>query len=107
MSWVDIHKDDFGWIGRMTVQQDGVTQDISGFATMKYILIPPSGVANKKELDAAFFTDGADGILTHTFLTGEIDEDGDWKAAPRVFGTGVELTGDEFVFNVAPRLDEA
>ena len=107
MTWTGIHKDDYGWTARMIVRQNGDPLDISNYSTFTFILIPPSGVANKKELPAAFETDGTDGALVHTVLETVINEAGDWLAAPRVKKAATEITGDEFTFPVTPRLDGA
>ena len=105
MTWTEIHKDDYGWTARMILRQNGVVLDISNYSTKNFILVPPSGVANKKILAASFETDGTDGALVHTVLQGVIDEDGDWLAAPRIGKAATEITGDDFTFPVIPRLD--
>ena len=103
MAWEDIHVDDFGWVGKLTLKQDGTAVDISSYTTREFIFRAPDGVAVTKT--ALFDDDGTDGILKYTILTGEIDEAGDWKVAARIKKVGVELTSEEHSFNVAARLD--
>ena len=103
MSWQDIHVDDFGWIGKLTVQQDGSALDISSYSTLQFILTDPDGTAETKT--AAFDSDGTDGILKYTIADGDIDAEGNWNVQARILKAGVELTSSEHTFYVAARLD--
>lgn len=103
MSWQNIQVDDFGWVGKLTLKQDDVAVDISSYTTKQFILKPPGATAVTKT--AAFDTDGTDGILTYTILTGEINIAGNWQVHARISKTGEELTSEPLKFKVGPRLD--
>jgi len=103
MSWEDIHVDDYGWIGKLTLQQDGTALDISSYTTLQYILKDPSKVTSTKV--AAFDSDGTDGILKYTIAAADIDEVGNWYVQARVSKIGAVLTSDWHQFQVQDRLD--
>jgi hypothetical protein len=104
MSWIDIHINDYGWIGKLTLQQDGVALDISSYTTLNYIFKDPSGVAAAAKV-AAFDSDGTDGILKYTIVAADIDEVGKWYVQARISKVGAVLTSDWHQFDVADRLD--
>ena len=103
MSWEDIHVDDYGWIGKLTLQQDGTAIDISSYTTLQYILKDPNAVTSTKV--AAFDSDGTDGILKYTIADGDIDEVGNWYVQARITKVGAVLTSDWLKFQVQDRLD--
>ena len=103
MTWKDIHVDDYGWIGKLTLQQDGAAVDISSYTTKQFVLRDPDGTAATKTAD--FDSDGTDGVLKYTVATGDIDAAGNWKVAARIKKANVELTSEGHGFNVAARLD--
>jgi len=103
MSFDDIHAEDYGWISRLTVQQDGTAVDISGFSTKQMIFIDPSGTATTKS--ASFYSDGTDGIIEYTVEDGLVDAPGWWKVFGRVSGGTSEITTDYIDFQVLARED--
>ena len=103
MSWTDIHTDDFGWVGKLTIKEDGSAVDISSYTPKEFIFTDPAGTSATKT--AGFDSDGTDGILKYTVLTGEIDSAGDWYVSARIKKAGVELTADPYRFSVASRRD--
>lgn len=103
MSWTGIHKDDYGWVGKLTVQQDGTPLDISGYSTKQFVLLSPGGT--DATVTAAFDTDGTDGVLAYTFQSSDIDEVGNWKVAARLSSGSAVLTSSYVVFNVDERID--
>jgi hypothetical protein len=103
MSWEDIQVDDYGWVGKLTVQEDGSALDISSYTTKQFILTDPDGTATAKT--AIFDSDGSDGILKYTILDGDIDAAGKWYVQARVAKTGTELTSEAHAFYVAARFD--
>ena len=103
MSWENIHVDDFGWVGRLTLKQDGSARDISSYTTKEFIIRDPGGTEATKT--ASFDSDGTDGKLKYAVLTGEIDAVGSWYVQARIKKAGVELTSDRFGFAVKARLD--
>ena len=103
MSWENIQVDDFGWVGRLTLQQDGTAKDISSYTTRQFIFTDPDGTAATKT--ALFDSDGTDGKLKYTTLDGDIDSVGNWQVTARIINTGSELTSDPHEFRVKARLD--
>ena len=103
MAWENIHVDDFGWVGNLTIKQDGVAVDVSSYTTLQFVFESPSGVDSTET--AAFDSDGTDGVITYTVQDGDIDEVGIWKVSARVAKTGAELTSDPLLFEVLPRTD--
>lgn len=102
-TWTDIHVDDYGWVGKLTLQQDGTAIDISSYTTRQFIFKAPSGTATTKT--ATFDTDGTDGVLKYTVEDGLIDEVGNWRVQARIAKSGVELTSADLRFVVYSRLD--
>lgn len=103
MSWENIQVDDYGWVGKLTCQQDGTAVDISSYTTKQFILTDPDGTAATKT--ALFDTDGTDGVLKYTTVDGDIDTAGNWHVQARIAKAGSELTSDPVAFYVAARLD--
>ena len=73
----DVHLSDVGTIFRITIQDAGVTTDVSS-ATTKEIRFykPDTGLVTKS---AVFTTDGTDGQIEYVAEVGFIDELGTWK----------------------------
>ena len=103
MSWQDVEVDDFGWTGKLTLQQDGTAVDISTYVTKQFILRDPDKVATVKT--ASFDSDGSDGILKYVIQDGDIDAVGNWSVQARIIKAGVELTSSDITFHVKARLD--
>jgi len=104
MSWQNIQVDDYGWVGKLTVKQDGSAVDISSYTTKQFLFESPSGV-DADPVTADFDSDGTDGILKYTIADGDIDEAGVWKVSARISKTGVELTTEPLRFLVEARTD--
>lgn len=104
-TWTDIHIDDYGWVGKLALKQDGAAVDISSYTTRQFIFKSPSGVKTTKT--ATFDTDGTDGVLKYMVEAGLINEVGDWWVQARIAKTGAELTSDPILFRVKKRLDSA
>ena len=103
MAWEDIHTDDYGWVGKLTLKQDGTAVDISSYTTWVYILKDPAGTTASKV--AAFATDGTNGVLAYTILTGDIDSVGSWEVQARISKVGAQITSEPHTFLVADRID--
>ena len=104
MSWEKFHETEFGWIGRLTLKQDGPAVDISSYTTKEMFLVDPDGVASSAKT-AIFDSDGTDGKLKYTILTSEIDAVGNWNVFARIKKANVELTSAPLEFRVKARLD--
>src|SRR5688572_24919408 len=75
----EIHKGNIGTILRITIlDSDGNPMTNLGSATTKQIIITkPNGTKLTKT--ASFYTDGSDGIIQYTVISGDLDSAGLWK----------------------------
>ena len=90
----EIHKDDVGTKFVVKIQDGNDIVDLSA-ATQKQILFlkPSTGTITGT---ASFLTDGTDGILTYTAVTGDLDETGDWFLQARLdFGSSMFRSNKE------------
>lgn len=75
----DIYVGDYG-PGRpheITVKkEDGTARDLSGATALQLTYKKPGG--STLVVTPVFKTDGTDGVIKYTFLTGEIDKAGSW-----------------------------
>ena len=86
-----IHVGDVGVVFEVTVKDDEVVVDVSSATTKQVWLSPPEGKGATQKTDAAFKTDGTDGILQYTTLeASELSVSGIWKLqAYLVMSTGI------------------
>ena len=78
-----IHVGDTGTIFRVTIQDSNeVAVDISDATGKNIIFKKPDGSNIVK--DATFYTNGADGIIQYTAVSGDIDAIGAWKIQAQV-----------------------
>jgi hypothetical protein len=98
-----IHKADIGTIFRLTiVDTSAVAIDVST-ATVKYIYFrKPDGTLVKQT--AAFYTDGSDGIIQYTSVSGDIDKIGDWQVQGYVETSDGKFYTQLAEFEVLPTL---
>ena len=73
----EIHVNDVGTLFKATIQDCPDSLDISSASTKQLKFKKPSGELLTKA--GTFFTDGTDGILTYTSVSGDIDECGRWE----------------------------
>jgi hypothetical protein len=73
-----IHNADIGTIFRLTITDtDEAVIDVSS-ASVKYLYFQkPDGTKIKRT--ATFYTDGSDGIIQYTSISGDIDQTGLWQ----------------------------
>lgn len=75
--------------------------DISGYTTaQQMIFTDPEGTAETKT--ASFKTDGSDGIITYTLVSGDIDAGGTWFVRGVVTSGSAKLSTEEKGFTVLP-----
>lgn len=73
-----VQEDFIGLIFRATVKdENGDAIDLSAASTKELHFEAPSGAG--KEMTAAFYTDGTDGVIQYTTVSGDLDEDGVWS----------------------------
>jgi len=102
MSWSNIHVDDYGFTGKLTVQQAGVAVDISSYTSRQFRLRAPSGTVTT--VTATLDTNGTNGVLTYRFADTVIEEVGTCQVEAYLTKAGAELTSDPHTFIVLPRL---
>jgi hypothetical protein len=73
----EVHVGDIGTVFEVTIQESGVTLDISTATTKQIILRKPSGASMTKT--AAFSTDGKDGKIRYASISGDLDVAGKWS----------------------------
>ena len=73
----EIHRSDIGTVFKVTIQDSTSAVNVSTATTKQMVFQKPGG--SKLTKDAAFFTNGSDGIITYTTVSGDLDEEGMWK----------------------------
>lgn len=103
MAAEEIHLNDIGTIFELTVKDGNVTLDISTAIAIEIIFKKPSGTVVTQT--AAFQTDGTDGIMQYTTISGDLDETGGWKIQGRVQLPTGHWSSDTHSFKVYGNLD--
>jgi hypothetical protein len=84
----EIHALDEGTELRITVKDDGVIVDLSSASSLEFLIRKPDG--SLLTVVADLFTDGTDGILTYTTVSGDTDIAGLYKIQAKVtIGSGL------------------
>ncbi len=78
----EIHQGDIGTIFRITVYDGSSTVDVSGATSKEILFLKPDATTLTKT--AAFYTDGTDGIIQYTTITGDLDTVGGWQLQAKV-----------------------
>lgn len=78
----EIHALDYGTEIRITVKEDDVVVDISAATSTEFLIRKPDGTL--LTVNADFYTDGTDGILTYTTVDGDTDIPGIYKFQARI-----------------------
>ena len=99
----EVHENDIGTVFKLTVKdQDGVIVDISSASTKQIIFKKPGG--NILTKTASFQTDGTDGIIKYTTLSGDLNEKGIWQIQAYVVITAGTFYSDVLEFKVYPNI---
>ena len=78
MTTIYVHNGDIGTIFRLTITDtSGTAIDVSTAMTKYINFQDPSGVRMQKT--ASFYTDGTDGKIQYTTVSGDIDSVGTWQ----------------------------
>lgn len=101
----EIHKGDIGTQFKVTIKDGTSAVNISSATTKQLRLKKPSGVILTK--NASFFTDGSDGIVTYTSVSGDLDTVGTWfiQGFVAFSGTGKEFSSSTDRFKVHKNLE--
>lgn len=76
MSADEIHVGDIGTVLRATVKDGSNAVDISGATTKQIILRRPDGTTLEKNAD--FTSDGTDGRMEYSTVSGDLNQAGSW-----------------------------
>jgi hypothetical protein len=98
-----IHNADIGTIFRLTITDTaGVVIDVSS-ASVKYLYFQaPDGTKERKT--ASFYTDGSDGIIQYTGVSGDIDQTGVWQVQGYVETSDGKFFTEKTTFSVLSNL---
>ncbi len=104
MSNADIRVGDIGTIFRLTIV-DKVDDpvNISAATLMEVRFGKPGGVS--VDLPAAFETDGVDGVIVYTAVSGDLDLSGRWRIQAHIVSPAGEWRSEIETFQVAENLD--
>lgn len=101
MSWSVITVDDFGWIIKLRLMENGAPKPLQTFTTKQFVFLKSD--ATELTVTASFVTDGSDGLLQYTVQPGDVNKPGTWRVRARIAKTGVELTSEPVQFTVRSR----
>jgi hypothetical protein len=95
-----LHVGDIGTVITALCHDGGVPVNISSASTKIIKLQDPGG--NTTDKTAEFGTNGSDGILIYTTITGDLDEEGEWILQAQVVLDTGQRTFDKRRFHVHP-----
>jgi hypothetical protein len=98
----EIHVGDIGTVLRVTVKDGTAVVNISSATSKIIILEDPDG--NNSEKVASFTTDGTDGKIQCTTITGDLDQRGNWSIQAKVVMPSGTWYSDVSVFQVYENL---
>lgn len=97
----EIHVQDIGTVFRATFVEDSAI-NISSASTKQFIFKKPSGTL--LTVNGSFYTDGTDGILQYTTVSGDLNESGIWKLQGYVVIGSNQHHSDIYTFTVHANL---
>ena len=78
MAVAEVHKNDIGLTFKVTIKdEDDAVKNISSYSTKQLIFKKPDGTILTKT--ASFLTDGTDGVIYYTTVSGDLDTVGIWR----------------------------
>jgi hypothetical protein len=104
----DLRKDDFGTVFTLTVKDEaGNTVDVSSAsgATDKQVIFKKPSDGEILTKNASFVTDGTNGQVSYTTVSGDIDEAGHWEMQAKVVLTSGTFKSDTADFFVGANLE--
>jgi hypothetical protein len=93
----EIHKNDIGTVFEITIKDGPLVIDISGATTKNILLKPPTGTLLTKA--GVFVTDGTDGKIKYTTISGDLSEVGVWQVQGHIATPDGEWKSD--ILNVS------
>lgn len=98
MSAEEIHVDDIGVVFKVLIKDADVVQDISTATTKEILFLKPDGSTLTKT--ASFTTDGADGYIQYTSISGDLSLAGIWKIQAHIIMGALNIHTDISPFRV-------
>jgi hypothetical protein len=102
MAAEEIHLDDIGTVFKVLIKDGSSVVDVSTASTKELIFLKPD--CTKVTQTASFFTDGSDGYIQYTSVSGDIDLAGVWKLQAHLVIGGLDVKSDISPFRVYPNL---
>ncbi len=98
----EIHVDDIGTAFEVTLTDcDGIV-DLTGITTITYRFTDPAG--QKTDKTGVLLTDGTDGIVVYTTISGDLHTAGNWKFQVFIVLPSGEWSSSVQKFKVYPNL---
>jgi hypothetical protein len=95
----EIHKNDIGTTFRITIKdEDDAVVDLSSATTKEILFLKPSGSLLRKT--ASLYTDGTDGKIQYTTVSGDLDTIGKWRLQSYIVTGGNYWHSDLYKFHV-------
>jgi len=99
----EIHKNDIGVQFTVTLLDDTDAVDLSSASTLQLLFKKPGGSLLTKT--ASFVTDGTDGKIKYTTISGDLDEVGSWKLQAYIVIAANSWHSDYIGFKVHRNID--
>ena len=96
----EVQKNDIGTVFRITIKDRDTLEilNISSASTKQIIFLKPDG--NKLTKNASFYTDGTDGKIQYTGISGDLDTVGIWKIQSYLILSNNQYSSDVSTFKV-------
>ena len=98
MASAEVHKSDIGTLFKVTVQDGTTAVDVSTATTKQLLFKKPDGTVLTKT--AGFFTDGTEGIITYSSISGDLNLIGLWTIQAFIIISAKEFHSDIARFRV-------
>lgn len=102
MAAEEIHVNDIGTVFKVLMKDGDDIVDLSSASTKELIFLKPAGT--KVTQDAEFTTDGTDGYIQYTAVSGDLDAVGVWKLQAHIVISSLDVKSDISPFRVYPNL---
>lgn len=99
----EIHEDDVGIQFMPTISNGTNAIDLSTATTKDLIFKKPGGDILTK--GASFYTDGTDGVIYYTSVSGDLSENGRWKMQAHIVTPSSDFKTDIYNFKVSRNLE--
>jgi len=94
----DVRVGDIGVTFKVTIEDCGTVVDVSAASTKQILLYKPDGTVLTKT--ASFYTDGTDGIIKYSTISGDLNIAGFWRIEAYVVIGGSEYYSEIQRFRV-------